>query len=144
MSSLNCLDDVNTINAAASLNAAGYHVYVIGVPGSENFSDVLNATAIAGGTAQPGATAYYDATSSAGLSSALEDIVVRISSCTLSLSNQATPDQLSVQIDGSTIGYDPNQQNGWDLIDPSTMQLYGAPCTTVQNGGATISVTQCI
>jgi hypothetical protein len=141
--SANCLDELNTIAAAAALNAAGYRVYVIGVPGSENFSDVLNAMANAGGTAQAGATAYYDATSSSSLSTALEDIVVRISSCTLALSNSASPAQLTVDINGAPIAYDPSETNGWDLVDPQTMQLYGAACTAVQNGNAQIDVTEC-
>lgn len=47
-----CLDDANTVAAAADLKAAGYPVYVLGIGDGMEWADVLNDIAAAGGTGE--------------------------------------------------------------------------------------------
>jgi hypothetical protein len=135
----NCLDDANAIAAASQLNGAGFPVFVVGIPGSENFTDVLNSLANAGGTAQAGATAFYGATSSNDLATAIEDIAVRVGGCRFDLPQNVTPADVSVQVDGRDVARDTSRQNGWDLVDPNTVELFGVPCQEAVNGGAGVA-----
>lgn len=142
----NCLDDANTIAAATQLNAAGFPVFVVGIPGAENFTDVLNALANAGGTAQAGATAFYGTSSSDDLATALEDIAVRVGACRFDLPNNVSANDVTVTVGGATISRDTNRVNGWDLVDPNTIELFGVPCEEAVSGGggaATVEVQVC-
>ena len=119
----NCLDDVNTIGAARQLNTLGFPTFVLTVPGAENFNDVLNGLAVAGGTG-----AFYETTSSGALADALGDIANRLGSCRFDLPGSPRADGISVDIDGAAVGRDPNRQNGFDLVDVDTVELFGTAC----------------
>jgi hypothetical protein len=137
----NCLDDANTISAAAQLNAAGFPVFVIGISGSENFTDVLNATANAGGTGTS-----YPATSGDALAAALEDIAIRVGACRFDLPQNVSPADVTVKVNGANVARDTTRQNGWDLTDPNTVELFGVACQDAVNGGAgaaTVDITFC-
>jgi hypothetical protein len=137
----NCLDDANAINAAQTLNAAGYPVFVVGEVGSENFTDVLNGLATAGGTAQSGAIKFYAATSQADLEQDLADIAIRVGACRIDLPQPVSAGQLTVNVGGTDVPQDTSRVNGWDLTDPDTVELFGQPCTDTVNGGAQATVT---
>lgn len=142
----NCLDDVNAIGAATGLNAAGFPVFVVGIPGAESFTDVLNALANAGGTAQAGATAFYDANSSADLATALEDIAIRVGACRFDLPQNVSAADVTVKVNGGDVARDTTRVNGWDLVDPNTVELFGVPCQEAVNGGAgaaTVDIVFC-
>jgi hypothetical protein len=140
----NCLDNVNAGNAAQAANDAGFPVFVVGIPGSENFAFVLNDLANKGGTAQAGGTAYYQATDAQALSDALGDIATRVGVCRLDLPQNATPDQIEVAVGGGTIARDVTRQNGWDLVDPNTVELFGVACANAASGGAVVTLTVCV
>jgi hypothetical protein len=132
----NCLDDSNTLGAAAALNAAGYPVFVAGIDGSEAFSDVLNALATAGGTAQAGATAFYGVDDQGQLEDAIEDIAVRVGICRFDLPANFAASDATVTVNGQDIARDTSRINGWDQVDPNTIELFGVPCSDAVNGGA--------
>lgn len=140
----NCLDDAEATAQAASLNAAGFSVFVIGIPGSENFTDVLNGLADAGGTARPGATRYYQANNASGLASALENIASRVATCRFDLARAVPADaDITVTAGGTTVPADPSRTNGWALVDNDTIELFGAACDSLVNAPANVQIDAC-
>ncbi|MFZ9886966.1 MAG: vWA domain-containing protein, partial [Myxococcota bacterium] len=140
----NCLDDVEAKAAASSLNAAGFSVFVIGIPGSENFTDVLNGLAEAGGTALPGATRYYQANNANGLASALENIASRVATCRFDLARAVPPNaDITVTAGGAPVVADPTRTNGWALVDSDTIEFFGAACNNLVNSPANVQIDAC-
>jgi hypothetical protein len=140
-----CLDDSNTVAAAQQVTAAGYSVFVIGEVGSENFTDVLNALAVAGGTALSGAVSFYQASDETELVTDLEQIAVRVGACRIDLGQSASATQVSVTVNGAPVSRDTSRTDGWDLVDAHTVELFGQPCDDTVNGGAqaTVAVQIC-
>jgi hypothetical protein len=97
---LSCLDAEPTIQAVQTLAASGIPVFVVGVPGSTPYADVLDQLAMAGGEPRPVEPLYYDVASADP--SAFEQAIFKIAatvtgSCTLQLSN-APPDPTLVNV----------------------------------------------
>ena len=51
MAAQNCLDSVRTANQVLVQRENGINTFVVGIPGSEVVSDLLDTMAVAGGTA---------------------------------------------------------------------------------------------
>jgi hypothetical protein len=134
----NCLDDVNTIASAAQVANSGFPVFVLGLPGTENFTGVLRSLAQAGGTND-----FYNANSADALAQSLEDIAVRLGACRFDLPGSPRPDQITVAVDGAAIGQDTQRRNGWDLIDSNTIELFGDACTTASRAQQNVTVQTC-
>jgi hypothetical protein len=140
-----CLDATPTTAAVQAIAAMGVPVYVLGVPGSQVYSQLLNQLAAAGGTARPtpddagGGVLYYDASSSdqAALFSALSKIAAQITaSCTLTLNAPPEdPGLLNVFLDEKPLpkqGADGGSPN-W-TIDGTTVTILGDACESIQSG----------
>lgn len=140
----NCLDDQGSFEAAAALNAAGYPLFVVGIPGVESFEHVLNGMAQAGGTAVAGARQYYDASSADALATALENVAERVAACRFDLAApvQNTSDVV-VSSGGNTVPRDPGRLAGWDLVDPDTIELFGAACASVVGSQTDVTIHYC-
>ncbi len=143
--SFNCLDDQNTIGQVGAIRDLGVNVYVLGLPGAENFSDVLNTMAQVGGTAVAGSTSFYQATDPTALEDALQAITDRVRSCRV-----ATPgtdlhvvDSVTVSIGGAVIGQDVTHQNGWDVTSAGSVELFGAACDLASQSGTDVVVHAC-
>jgi hypothetical protein len=136
--SANCLDDVNTIAAAAQVASAGFPVFVLGLPGTENFTDVLRSLAQAGGTND-----FYNANSADALAQSLEDIAIRLGACRFDVPGSPRADQITVSVDGASIAQDASRRDGWDLIDSNTIELFGDACTTASRAQQDITVQTC-
>ncbi len=134
----NCLDDVNAIGAARQLNTLGFPTFVLTVPGAENFNDVLNGLAVAGGTG-----AFYETTSSGALADALGDIANRLGACRFDLPGSPNVDGISVDIDGSDVARDTNRVNGFDLVDVDTVELFGSACDNATQA-ANVHIQSCL
>jgi hypothetical protein len=134
----NCLDDVNAVASANQLANSGFPVFVLGLPGTENFSGVLTRLATAGGTGN-----FYNATSADSLATSLEEIAVRLGSCRFDLPGAPRPDQVTVTVDGTAIARDSSRSDGWDLIDSNTIELFGDACTTASRAQQDIRVRTC-
>ncbi|MDP2339408.1 MAG: vWA domain-containing protein [Deltaproteobacteria bacterium] len=119
----NCLDDVNAIGAARQMNTLGFPVFVIAVPGAQSFNDVLTGMAQAGGTDN-----FFDANSANALAQQIEDIAVRLGGCRFDLPGSPDPNTIVVDVDGTAVGRDTNHQNGFDLVDADTVELFGTAC----------------
>lgn len=139
----NCLDDDNAIAAAGIVNDAGFPVFVVGIPGSENFSSVLSGLAEAGGTAQAGALGYYDATEASDLETALQQIALRVGACRFDLPQDVDVSRVSVTVGGAVIDRDAQREEGWDLVDANTVELFGVACGDAATTGAQVNLEVC-
>ena len=130
----NCLDQNGSLLAVNALARAGVRTFVIGIPGSDAFSGVLDQLALAGGMPRNGSPSYYrvgeaeeliDTVSKLGLGVAL--------SCDIKLA-QPPPDPTLVNVffDGQLVPADP--VNGWGFVDAQTVQLLGSSCDLLKTG----------
>lgn len=132
---LSCLDANPTIAAVTALAQAGVPVYVVGVPGSAPYAELLDELAMAGGTARGSEPQYYavDTSDQAALYGAMSKIAAKIAgNCTLTL-NQAPPDPtlLNVYLDGSVLAQ--AGPNGWTL-NGATVTILGTSCQEILEG----------
>ncbi len=131
-----CLDDSGTLSVMDDLHANdGIDTFVIGLEGTAEYVDLLNAMAMSGGRPQAGSTSYYPASSQAQLQSALQAIASSVISCTIDLGQAPqVPNDVRIWIDGREVSRDPT--NGWNYSDPSNTQidLSGAACDTLRDG----------
>jgi hypothetical protein len=137
-----CLDDDNAISAVQALRAQGLDTYVIGIPGVENFGDVLDAMAQAGGTNR-----YYLARDTGTLEAAVGDIGRRAGGCSIEVNADDVGDlsraaRLEVAIDGAPIEADPLHEDGFAVVDATHVELYGAACEAWLTAG-TMSLGVC-
>jgi hypothetical protein len=132
---LACLDSDPTIAGVSALAQAGVPVYVVGVPGSAPYAELLDELAMAGGTARGAEPQYYavDTTDQAALYSAMSKIAAQISgSCTLTL-NQTPPDPtlLNVFLDGKVLPQ--GGVDGW-TVSGATVTVLGTSCQEILTG----------
>ena len=125
-----CLDDTRTEQTISEYQSQGLPTYVIGIQteGAPEFSDVLDAMAVAGGRPQVGAAqSYYAASSEAALNAALTTIRNQVGACTYLTSS--VPDQngsIVVSINGVDLAPDQwiwgNRSNGEIVLQGGTCQ----------------------
>ena len=106
----------------------------MGIPGSSPYGTVLDAMAIAGGTARPAEPFYYDVTTSdtTALGSALTQIANEaMKNCTFVLENPpGDASKINVYVGGQLLPAD--GPNGWTSRGTS-VTLEGASCGQVQS-----------
>jgi hypothetical protein len=129
-----CLDDTRTIKTIANRQAQGLPTYVIGIedPRGSDFSDVLNAMAVAGGRARSGSTlSYYQASSQSDLNAALTAIRDQVGNCTY-LSTSVPGPNGTIVIAADNIDLSPDEwmwgdrQNGEIVLLGDACQAMGA------------------
>lgn len=128
-----CLDDAASVAAVAELSALGLDTYIIGIPGVENFGNVLDQMAAAGNS-----TRHYVARDYEALEAAVVDIARRAGGCTVEVADLDLADvaRVDIIIDGESVPHDPSQQNGYALVDEHHVELYGAACENYLTAGA--------
>ncbi len=84
---LNCIDHLATVTAVSKMAAAGVKVYVIGIPGSQSYANVLTQMALAGGAPMGSAPFYYDVQDLSTLEPILQTIAGAAVSCDITLAN---------------------------------------------------------
>jgi len=128
-----CIDGAASVREIEDLAAAGIPTYVIGVPGAEVFTDVMNRLAVAGGTARPGEVAFFDASDTEELTAALRTVGSEVAqSCELSLQRAPTDPQLfNVYFDALVVPRD--SVDGWSL-DDEVLSLHGKACDQLSRG----------
>ncbi len=130
-----CLDDAHTVDVIAGLCQAGIDTFVIGLAGTAEYAETLNAMADAGCRPQAGQTHYYDASDQAALAAALTDIAGSVISCRIDLEEAPEyPDFVHIYMDGQEVPRDPT--NGWEYADASrtSIELYGEACDRLKDG----------
>jgi len=130
-----CVDEPATIKAIEDIQSLGIEVYVIGVPGSEYYSGVLDAMAEAGGTAKKAGSKYHKVTDLSKLQEVFAKIGGDAISCLFPLKEPPEDKTLTnVYMDCELINYDP--ANGWTWKD-DTVWLHGDACSRLKAGEAT-------
>ena len=131
---LQCVDGPASIAAVQKLAAAGVKTYVIGMPGSELFSSVLDSLAVAGGEARPGSPRYYPVKNTSDLTDTLRKIGVDVAiSCDISLdSAPPDPNLVNLYFDQRLVPSSPT--DGWVWTDSTSIQLRGAACDELLSG----------
>jgi hypothetical protein len=127
-----CLDDDDTVDAAKTFQAGNrkYPLFVIGVPGVENFTDVLNRMAKEGGTADAAGNALA-ANSGAELQRQIEAIATSTGLCRLALQNNPVADRITVTIGVNEV-IENDAVNGWRIVANNTLELAGRACAAAQ------------
>lgn len=144
--STECLDDTRTVQNISKYSSQGLPTYVIGIQseGDTQFSDVLNAMAIAGGRPQLGGTqSYYAASSEAALGTALTTIRDQVGACTYLTSSVPDPNgSIVISVDGVEV---PTDQWQWGNRDNGEIILLGDACqnTAAEKNPALGAVVQC-
>lgn len=134
----NCIDRQATLEAIAALATIGIEVYVIGIPGSAVFGDVLDAMAVAGRTAREGTPRYYRVDDLGEFDAVVASIAAGAIRCEFSLTDPPTGrDMTNVYLDGELIAYDETDGWTWESDDTSTVVLHGEACERLKTGGAT-------
>ncbi len=132
--SRSCLDDTGALDAVAALSEAGIVTFVIGIPGSEAYADLLDALAIAGGMPREGSPSYYRAADAAELSETVGALGQRVAlACRIELASPPPdPNRVNVFFDGTLVESDP--VDGWRWADEQTLQLVGSACELLETG----------
>lgn len=130
----NCLDDAGSLAAIEELARAGVRTFVIGIPGSDAYADVLDRLALAGGVPRTGSPSYYRVNDAEELITTIGALGVEVAlACTIELV-EPPPDPALVNVffDRELVPYDPD--NGWTFSDARTVQMQGEACALMQAG----------
>lgn len=124
-----CLDEEGTNQSLAALAAAGVHTFVIGLPGTDAYADVLDAMAVAAGTARSGeGPAYYRVSDVEELAQTLGSLGEELAlTCELELSEgPSRKDKVMLLADGEALAAE--DPDGWTWAGPQTVVLQGESC----------------
>jgi len=130
-----CVDADDTETAVSDYEKAGVDTYVVGMPGSEAYRDLLSRLATAGNTARPGATPYYAVSDTNELTEALRSIGAQVAiSCDLPLAETPeNPELVNVYFDQQVVPGD--AQDGWRFTgDNQGIQFRGEACARLSSG----------
>ena len=137
---IDCNDADPTIAAVRAIAASGIPVYVVGVPGSDVYADLLDSLATAGNTARASDPFYYAVSTldQSALYGALSAIAGKITAtCTLTLNTPPTdPTLLNLFLDEQPLPQENVADGGspnWTL-DGTTVTILGDACASIQNG----------
>jgi hypothetical protein len=155
-SRFNCLDAVNSANAVAQIAALGVQTHVVGIRGTDentfdsnndgisDFTEALNAMAIAGQAPLPGTVKFHEATSPQALATALDAITRRILACKITVEQSLTAaSSVTVTLGEDVLAQDITRRDGWDATGPNTVELFGAACDAATASQDTVVVTRC-
>jgi hypothetical protein len=131
-----CIDRGPTVSAVGALHALDIDVYVVGIPGSALYGEVLDEMAVAGGTAADGAPKYVRVDDLGKLAEAFAEIAAQAISCEFPLTDPPTEtDMTNVYLDGAVVPYD--EVDGWTWSGGDNVVLHGEACEMLKTGGAT-------
>lgn len=136
-----CLDDARTYSVIEAIAGGDPRVpvYVIGLPGTEMFADVLSEMARRGGTARAGDPAYYAAADAAALEAALGEIAGGVVSCVFRMDiAPENPRRVRIIVDGMDVPHTDDRSEGWAYTDAdnTVIELFGSWCDRLTDGGS--------
>jgi hypothetical protein len=139
-----CLDDAAVVKQIQDLQTAGVSTFVVGIPGTEVYSQYLDNFAVSGGVTNPAAPPSYYAVSAMGGVQGLVDVFTSITThlvrnCDVALENTNTPmnpDLVNVAVDCQVVPYADGA--GWTIsgTDQKTLVIAGDVCDAIQTKGA--------
>lgn len=130
-----CLDADATLAAVKTYADSGLPLYVIGIPGSEVYENLLAQMAITAGTSQFAKPFYYAVDDLDNLHAVLAQIAAVAISCIFEVASPpSVPDQTNVYLDGVVLPAD--LENGWRWMDPdlTRIELLGEACAGLKAG----------
>lgn len=138
---INCLDETRPVSIIREAATAGVPTYVLGLPGTEDFADVLESMAVAGMRPRATSPSYYPVSSAAELATEFRQITTTIAECRFALETPPPdPDLVDVRLDGASIYRDVTHTDGWDWSsdNPNELRFYGRSCGLLQaaSGGS--------
>lgn len=146
----NCLD-LSAINRVQDIARLGVDVHVVGInapsanPASDPFVQTLNAMAVAGGAPLSGTTRFHAATDTDALQSSLQAITRQILACSIAVPfDLGDGTGISLKVGETPILRNTTRTNGWDIVGPNQIQLFGAACDRATETVASTTVTQCV
>ncbi len=131
---LGCVDDAASVEAVLALADAGIATYVVGMPGSELYADLLDALAVAGGTARDAPFKYYSVEDMAALELSLREIAASVAiSCEIALDYEPEDESLvNVYFDEALVAY--NEADGWAWTAEGGVSIRGSACEVLSAG----------
>jgi hypothetical protein len=132
-----CLDDDGVLEALGDLRGQGVATYVIGIPGSETYADVLSSMARAAGTARSDAESeYYPVADAEELAQTLTTLGEQLSSsCEFNLGTVPLEVELvHVLIDEDDLELDAD--DGFRWTGEQSIEILGSACRSWRRGGA--------
>jgi hypothetical protein len=131
---LSCVDADASLQAVQALSDAGIRTFVVGMPGSEPYEDLLDAMADAGGTARTGSPKYFSVGDTDALEQALKGIAASVAiSCQIPLDYEPPDaDFVNVYFDGKLLPYD--AETGWEWTDDGDVAIRGTACEQLSAG----------
>jgi hypothetical protein len=130
---IDCTDHAATVQAVADMAAAGVKVYVVGIPGSQAYAEVLTDMAFAGGAAMVAAPFYYDVQDLSTLAAVFQTIAGGEVPCDITVDNPpSSMGYTNVYLDQQLVYYDP--VDGWTWSAPNVITLHGASCNELRSG----------
>lgn len=130
-----CLDGDATLAAVKAYADSELPLYVIGIPGSETYADLLAQMAITAGTSQAANPFYYAVDDLDNLNAVLAKIAAVAISCIFEVDDPpAVAEQTNVYLDGVVLPAD--LEDGWRWMDPdlTRIELLGDACDRLQAG----------
>ena len=129
----NCLDAVRTSNQVLVLREQGIKTFVVGLPGTEGVTDLLDAMALAGGAAANGQ--HISVVDQAELTQALSDLSASVVPCTFELPFDAsTAVGLGFTVDDEPVPFDASETDGWNFTGEQSVTLFGSWCSRMRDG----------
>ncbi len=128
-----CADEDASRAVIEQLRRVGVPSYVIGVPGSEPYAELMSGLAEAGGTARAGDIGYYGVSDPGELAEALSSIGAELTqTCSIVLDEPPEfPDMLNVYFDAELIASDAHE--GWQ-VQGDEVNFFGASCSRLRGG----------
>jgi hypothetical protein len=130
----NCLDRDGSREAVQMLAAAGVRTFVIGIPGSDTYAQLLDELALAGGVARSESPHYYRVADAEELTATVSSLGNTVAlDCTIVLSSPPpNPALVNLFFDGELVPADP--VDGWTFADDTTVAVTGAACELLRTG----------
>ena len=131
---LGCVDAQASVDAVQALSDAAIRTFVVGMPGSEPYEELLNRMAEVGGTARSGASKYFPVADTDALQEALTAITASVAiSCDIPLDYEPPDrDLVNVYFDDALVEYDPDA--GWEWSEEGAVTIRGAACQRLSSG----------
>lgn len=128
-----CIDSDASLETIERFADAGIATFVVGVPGSEAYANLMTSFAEAGGTAREDGAAYFDVRDVEELSDSLTAIFAQTSQgCEVELEAVVTrPDLLNVYFDATLVPAD--EQDGW-TVEGAVVTFRGDACEEIEAG----------
>jgi hypothetical protein len=131
--STRCIDDERTLRQIQALAENSIPTWVVGLPGSETTTGLLDEMAVLGETDIEGS--HYAVSDINMLVDVLESAIGSVVPCRYEMDVEPyDTERISLELDGDPIVRDESHSNGWDLVDERYIEVYGSVCNTMRDG----------